>query len=220
MTVSQALTTIRNLLNESSAGFYTDAQIYDFLSRGQDDVINILLQRWRATDNTLVGYFPDTLTPLITSGTVSTTTANYVSLSTLTGLMESFAAELYNAGDGAVLKMTRTTYPKLLFSRANTYAGHSYTTATKSGQVFYARYGANLLTSFADASFPNTDFATIRVYYWVAPTQISGSQEFQTLADCHPAIVKLALFYAFTQDGQSQKASAYLQEGLKMVMGL
>lgn len=219
MTTAQALATIRNLLNESSAGFFTDAQCYDFLSRAQDDVVSILIQKWRQTQNTPLQYFPIPLEPLISTADVApTSTNNYISLSSYTTLIEVFHCEFYKTGVARRLVLTRLPLPEMLKIKGNVYHGSSYVALSYVGQIYYTIYGSTLMMS--EATFDTTDWTGFRIYYWVSPTQVASAQELQVSDEAHPAIIKLAMFYALTQDGQHNKAHNYLEQALKFTTNL
>ena len=213
MTTAQALFSLRNLLNESSAGFFTENQCYDFLSRGQDDVVSTLIQKWRQTNDTPLMYFPKALDPLITITDVAFSgTSNVMSLSSYTTLIEIFHAEYYKTAATTRLVLTRLPLGELLKAKANTYSG------TGATQTYWATYGTSLLISQDLA--PNADYTGVKIHYWVSPTQVASGQEIQISDEAHPAIIKLAMFYALTQDGQHSKAHQYLQEGLKFTTNL
>lgn len=76
MTSAEALARVRTLLDEASAGFWTDNEIYSALTDGQNEVITIKLNEFRVKSKfDLNTPLPDSLRALVTSTTGTGTTS-------------------------------------------------------------------------------------------------------------------------------------------------
>lgn len=219
MTTAQLITRLRNLLNESSAGTYTDAQLYTYLDSGQNFIISNLLSRQNAFKSSSIVFEYETLKSVLKQGTISTTTANSYSLTSLSDFIQLHSIEFYNSGDDAVLQATEIPYYKINWIKTNTYAGHSYNSGAKTGQIFYALRGTTLQTSFGVAGFPNSDFNTIRVNYYYAPTTIDSGVNPALEEHTHEALLDYAYSLALRQDGRTQEAIAFENTALQKING-
>lgn len=217
MTTANLLLRLRNLLNEASAGFYTDAQLYAYLDSAQNFIIQNLLCRQNALKDTMAYFEYKTLKTVLKQGTISTTTANSYSLSSLTDFIQLQSIEIYNASPERCLQTTEVPYMKLQYLKTNTYQGHTYNSSDKTGQVYYSLRGTTIQTSFSDSNFPNSDYATLRVNYYYQPSAIASGVE-ATLEDhTHESIINLAFSYALKQDGRTQEAFAQEQLALQTI---
>lgn len=222
MTSTAMLAKLRALLDESASGFWNDTQLYTYLDSAQSIIIDILLQKQKALKLAQgQNYEIEELKPLIKSNATIDLSAlvNYVSLSTITDLMEIYQAIMYNTTSGAELVMNYIPLKDMKLRKLNSYTGHSYDTTAKTGNVYCSLYQGTLISSFT-LTFPTSDYNKLLLYYYAQPTTVSGSQNYTLPSNTHEAGILIAVALAKYQDDKKQEGDIYYQQALQQLANL
>jgi len=209
---------IRFIANESSAGFWTDANLYKALDSAQN-LIYTLLQKQDVMSRGIKNYEIESLKPLIKLGTITiSSSSNSISLSSLTDLIELYNVSLYNSTDLVKLYLNYVPLNQLIWDSQNTYGGHSYDGTSHKGNVFYSLYNGALLTSFV--TMPNTYFNRCDVMYYYKPTAVASGVDPVFTAEVFEAMIEFALYYAYTALADNSKAGEHFKIGLQLINNL
>lgn len=209
MTVAQLLARARIILDEASAGFWIDTDIYAFLDLAQEHAVTALLKKQRAMRLIKPDYTEASLKPVIKVGTKATTTGVSYSLSTLTDLVE--VLDIQITGTGISNHVPLIEYTEWIKQANNTYLKHDTT------QPVCYYLGGTLYFSYT--TFPNSSFSNINIYYVSRPATVGASQELILTAETHEAILNYALYYALLKD-YNQLAEFYLNAGNTLINNL
>lgn len=210
---------VRIILNEATAGFWTDAQIISVLSNAQRKAILIMLGKKKEMEKYNPEYIPSGLEPCIKKATaITTSTANNYSLSAITDLIEIVDVEMINASPERSLRTNYMPYPKQLLYMRNSYTTHTYDTTTKTGTVYSSVYGTTLQLSFPTDGFPNLDYAQIIVTYIYNPPELSTDIDPVLKADCYDAMIYMAVSDALAKDGLRLEAQQYYQLAITLLI--
>lgn len=203
MIQSEALSRLRSLLNESTAGFYTDAELYQYLDSGMNIAIQLYLSKMEQArlEDKYKGSIA--LQPLHTLNATNTTVTTIQEYSLPADFLITDYCE-YGV-DGTVL----TRYPAVLidystfkFLNQNSFQGFSTT-----NPGYYIRGDklgfTELITSGSANGFMH--------YYYKKPTAItsgSASSEIPIKLETHEGIILLAFHLALVKDNKPNEAQA------------
>lgn len=207
MTQTEALSRLRNKVNESGTGFYTDAQLYQMLDSGQNAVImhflgyekRIRALQRRPEDAHYRSYVLACLITLDPSNTTSTSTPKY---NLPTGYIESYRAAYNNIGSGPLYEATYLSASEATWREKNDYMK---TTAILNAS-FHAEYPVYYTegTKLVFLPFPSGEAANMyEHWYYKTPTAVSSGQAFTLEEYTHEAIIEYAHRVAREMDGQS-----------------
>ena len=224
MTSTEMLSRLRGLLDEATAGFWTDAQLYQYLDSAQNEIISKLLDKQKKLRLAMgQDYEIETLKPLIKLSTTNiSATSNAITIS-ISDLIEIYRVEIYNSTANLILPLTYIGMEQLKKKNYNTYTAHSYDSSTTTGNVYCAYYQGTVLTSFTNGSFPynvsgsgGTKIDRMNVYYYSQPTAVSAGQNYTLPTNTHEAGILLAAAFASYQNGKdgilfSQQAEMLIQ---------
>lgn len=215
----QLLSRVRTAVEEATASFYTDAEIYQALTDGQRQVANYLHSLWLKSGKKVM---PKGLTPLVlhSSGTTSEDSTGYVGVTyvTITNMWELISA--FYSGDSATLKAQPCEireYDKDFTNMYMTTADGSYNSFMTA--TLYRPY-AFVKTKYAstyDVSVfflpPKSGTAGVAYYtYLKFPTAIDGSTEPILAQPTHDAIAQYAIAFILNKDERTQESQfAYAQ---------
>jgi len=228
MTSTEMLSRLRGLLDEASAGFWTDAQLYQYLDSAQNTIISKLLDKQKQLRLAKgEDYEVETLKPLIKLSTTNiSATSNAITIS-ITDLLEIYRVEIYNSTANLILPLTYIGIEELKKRNYNSYTGHSYDSSTTTGQVYCAYYQGTILTSFTNGSFPynvsgsgGTKIDRMNVYYYAQPTAVSSGQNYTLLGNTHEAGILLAAALASYQNGRNQEGALFSQQAETLIQNL
>lgn len=205
------LTLVRSLLDESSAGFYTDTEIYSALRDGQKEVINMALsiyQTKRSIDPKVD--LPQVLVPLITIvvnlafGTTGTTTV---------ALPADFLYDLHveydDNSNAPIPAFRRGESPTKYFDRNNTYL------VSTQAQYFYHIDGTNL--NFETAV---SGVGAYRLTYLKKPPDIYTTVEPLIPDFAHAAVVKYAFAFLLMKDEKIAEGQSLFNEFMQQALRL
>lgn len=216
-------TKLRAVLNETAAGYFSDTNLYYFLDNAQNLIIELLLQKQRAL-KLARGRFEEVeaLKSLLTQASAITisSNSNSISLSSITNMIEMYSAEIYNHTDNVPMILSYIPLYELRRRIANTYTGHIYDAGTKQGDVFCSYYNGSLLTSFTNGTFPYAYYDRLLIYYYKQPTAVTSSQDFTLPTNCNEAGIEFALYYAYIEDHNEQRAEQHYNKGLQLISNL
>lgn len=189
MTNVQMLAMGRSLLDESSAGFFTDPEIYASFTEGQKQVANVFLSIYQKTKK-----LPEVFVPLVTSLVSSETTLDY----------EALPADFWIDIDlkyGTTVNTKQTAFKRDLteqsFAQGNTYLNDDF---------FYTIDGANL--NF-EASPGSDHYYTLT--YLKKVTTIDGSTSPTLHESSHTAIVHFGVSQMLIKDQKIVEAEAIMK---------
>lgn len=204
MIQSEALSRLRSLLNESTAGYYTDAELYQYLDSGMNIAIQLYLAKMEQAraDDKYKGSIA--LQPLQTLASTNTTTTNVQEYALPTDFLITDYCEYAIDGGRAyeIYPAVLVDYNRWKFLSQNTYQGFS---ATNPG--YYIR-GSNL--GFTQAIVAGGALCYAH-YYYKKPTAItssSASSEIPIKLETHEGIILLAFHLALVKDNRPNEAQA------------
>ena len=184
MTAPEMLARCRTILDESSAGYWTDAEIYSALSDGQNAIINAVWSAWDKKTQIAEIEVPVVLRPL---QTVVVNLAFGTTGTTSVALPADFAYDLHveydDNADAPIASFKRGESKNRKFSSENTYL-HS-----TQAQYYHYFDGANL--NFETAI---SGTGAYRLTYLKKPTDIASGVAPAIGFEAHKAIV----YYAVT----------------------
>lgn len=202
MIQSEALSRLRSLLNESTAGYYTDAELYQYLDSGMNIAIQLYLAKMeqaRAEDKYKGSI---ALQPLHTLNATNTTVTNTQEYSLPADFLITDYCE-YDV-DGTVLARypaVLVDYNKFKYVSQNSFEGFS---ATNPG--YYIRGDKLGFTETITSGIANGFIH----YYYKKPTAITSStasSEIPLKLETHEGIILLAYYLALMKDNRPQEAT-------------
>jgi len=223
MTSTEMLSRLRALLDEPSAGFYTDAQLYQYLDSAQNLIIEFLISKQRSLRTVKGDTFEiETLKPLIKLTSAIATGANpNISLSGVNDIIELYQIYLYNNSSGTELLLTYIPLRDLKQRSQNSYTAHSYNSTLHTGQVYCSLYQGNILTSFNAITTDTSSFYDkAKVYYYAQPTAVSAGQNYTLPSETHEAGILFAVSLALEQDKKTQEAKTFFNQAQQLIQNL
>jgi hypothetical protein len=209
MTSAEMNTRVRTLLDESSAAFWSDAQIYVALTEGQNAIIREALSYY-ITRGEYTGFVPSILKPLIAStGTTATTsTASY-------SLPADFLYEIrveFNPTATATLYPTRKrdNSASKQFLADNTYMAN-----VSPNEYFYSVFGGNLVFSTVPTASGGYD-----LHYIKQPADLASGTDSELADIAHDVIVNFAMHSLLIKDQLYQEALAHFETGMRQLASL
>lgn len=205
MTTANMLSRVRTSLDEASASFWTDAEIYSALTDGQQETANYFLSLYKAKSvNNIGAVLPQPLESLL-KNKIDTTVSSGVTKPTDYWHLVS-AKWAYTGG------LVGTYYPCRIeglssirdFNLANTYLAATETFPT----VYEAYSGSAILFWFLPAP---SGTGAYNISYISVPTTISSSVDPILPASTHTAIVHWAVAQMLSKDQRPQEAQLFMQ---------
>lgn len=218
MTSSILLIRVRTILDESSAGFYTDAEIYSALSEAQREVVNIILNIYHAKSSVNQSEkLPEVLMALIEEqATNSLTTPN-------NDLPDDFRYLLnctyrYSDADATAVPCYIKQFDKKIhFNNANTYMA-----GTQTAPVCYVKENAGQTAReiVFSPNFHSQDGGGYTAAYIKEPPDIDASVQPCIPASAHEAVVQYAAAEMLKKDEKYNQSSHCYNQFMQMVQGL
>lgn len=203
MTSTVMLAAVRTILDEASASFWTDAEVYAALADAQNEVIKKLLETYRQTGMIKFElrsvYFDDT-------GTND-------NISVPAGFLELIKATYDHNGTGGQEPCEILDHRAVLEREDN-----SYTSATATEPVAYINSTGDALKIFFLPAKDGTPACTI--YHISKPTDIASGQNATLPVTTHSAIVHYAVSRMLDKDQRPQESQAHYQIFLQEIGGL
>lgn len=212
------LAKLRAILDEATAGFWTDAELLYFLNTGQNEAIQVLLGKQREARRLDPSYsHPSLVNSILKTYAITTSVANSYTLPT-----DFLQMELVRMGDATAttryLTMTEVPYQTLIKGSTNTYVQHSYNSSTHTGQVYYSIIGSTLQTSFA--TFPNGDFSKIDIWYFYQPAVMTTDVDPVLKNETHEAILNIACGYAHSKNNDLNRSQLHFAKAQNILSQL
>lgn len=211
MTSATMLARARMFLDEASASFWSDAEIYYGLSDGQREVANLALAIFRAKSKITDVPVPEVLRELIknTSGTIASPGVGYLALP---ADYWQFLSGRYKHDSGATEKILRYQEHNHYLQYYEDNEWITYDTKTE-----YLVWTDATNFNFSRAS---TGSGTYDINYFQKPTEIASGTE-PILSDfTHEAIVYYAVADMLMKDQRLQEAQVYFQKFLQLTQNL
>lgn len=207
MTTAQLLARARTLLDESSASFWTDAEIYSALTGGQQEVANYFLTLYKSKK----GILPKSLEALYKNVSSNTSTSG---ITTPSGLWHIIKGSYdYNASGNYYPCRIIDISSNQDFDKRN-----SYLAATSTDPIIYKEYAGSSIIIYY---LPNPSVtANYTLSYLVYPTAISSGVDPTLTAETHEAILSYALFDLLMKDQRPQEAQLHLQKYIQELQGI
>lgn len=209
MTQTEALARLRMIVDEASAGKWSDNELYDCLDAGQNSVIQFAISKEQMDDKKQ--YRSPVLAPLITLDPTNTTTtgSSYQEYSLPSDFIGHYLALYSYTNAGTQYPCALTTFAEAVKRSVNAYANNFksplvYVRAEKLG-FFPQPIGAGA-TNFAH-------------YYYKQPAVVASGQDFTLREETHEAILEWACYYAFNKDND-QRAFTHLNNFIQKIQGL
>lgn len=217
MIQSEALSRVRNILNETTAGFWTDAQLYQYLDSGMNIAIQHTLGVLEAKkkENKYSGSI--VLQPLHTLDSSNTTVAGTQEYSLPSDfLITDFCDYTPDDRVNGVLPCVLIDYAKMRFENTNTYLVY-----TANNPAYYIRdskigFFPIPVTGGAGANRYNH-------YYYKKPTTITSgtaSSEIPIKLESHEAVIYFAVHLACLQDFRPEDSANYYKYGIDILTKL
>lgn len=215
MIQSEALSRLRSLLNESTAGFYTDAELYQYLDSGMNMAIELFLAKMEQARNEDKYKGSIALQPLQTLDTSNTTTTSTQEYTLPSDFLITDYCEYKIDKDNA------TSYPAVLvdFNKWKFVSTSSYQGFSESNPGYYIR--GNKL-GFTE-TITDGGAGAYSHYYYKKPTAITSgtaSSEIPTKLETHEAIILLAFHLALIKDNRPQEAQAEYSKAMSILSQL
>jgi len=212
MTQTEAKSRVRVIVDESSAGKWSDTEIYQALDAGHNSVIQARLSLQAKLRQAGMRYYEDIiLKDLITLGTINTS-AGTASYNTPSDYIE-FAYGSYSPdGGGIFYDLNLLGYEEFRRRADNTFLVGNVTNRA----TYIAVRGSNLDVSPTPSA---TTTGGLLFYYYKQPSTVTSSQDFTLRPRAHEAIIEYALYYLFDKDND-QRAFTHLQNYINMVSNL
>lgn len=214
MTQTEALARCRVLLDESSAGYWQDTDIYRSLDSGQSAVIQYCLTVEEQKKKIDPYYRHPVLAALInTDPTTATTVGSGEQEYNLpTGFLASYSAEYDSTGTG-------TAYGKvaqlLTYEEIKRRGQNSFNSATISNPYYYI--SGSKIGFFPQPS--GTTSGSIIHKYYKQPAEVAALQTFTLRPETHEAIILYAVGKMLEKDGNN-KATTFYQQYLNQLQML
>lgn len=213
MTSQEQLALERIILNEASAGQWSDANLYILTNSGQNMIIDFVLSKERTLRKIDPTYRHPILAPLISLDPLNTTTvgASEKEYALPTGYLATYRAEYDSAGTTTRHNATEDSYENIHWAFTN-----SYQTPAQRSPKYYIRSG-NI------GFYPQPTGAGANAYnhyYYAAPTAIASGTNPTLKNETHEAMVEYAVAKALQQDGEYELANVHLQNFLSFVSQL
>jgi hypothetical protein len=205
MTSTEMLARVRSLLDEASASFWSDSEIYSALTDGQQSIANYFYNLYilRSSEKQDVP-IPKVLEKLYTASSGTTATSNVAKPSGYWHLISAkYAYDDTIKYNCRIEKISSATFSNL---------DNTYLSATNTSPVIYEDYSASSV-DFYFSPPPNVT-AGYKIYYLKFPSAISGSSEPSLDVLVHDAIVDYAMFKLLMKDQRPNEAQVYLQKYL------
>lgn len=202
-------------LNEASDGFWTAAtNLYPYLAAGQNEAITILLgieDTRKKTDGK--HYRHPELAPLVTLDTLNTTTtgSSEVEYNLPSDFLATYRARYSNLNTGNIYEATLFPYEEIKRTEIDFY-GKASTTKPK----YYIR--ASKIGFFPQPSGGRAN--GYEHHYYKDPSDIASGVEATLKPRTHTAIVEYALYKAWTQDGQPERAQMHYKNFINILTTL
>lgn len=217
MTQLEAMGRLRNLINEATAGFYSNDQLYQMLDSATLQAITIVLAQMRKKRQEGNKYYTSRLLqPLHRTFTATTTagSAEYAPPELVTTLyidIDSVYLDADNAG---------TKYPCV---RAEMFEGRKGQATTYYG--FESKSPAYYIRGDRIGFFPTptSSSGSYEVYYWINHTTVASgtsSNQMPLHIEGHEAMLRLALADALIMDDRSQEAEIHRNWATQMITAL
>lgn len=204
MIQSEALSRLRSLLNESTAGYYTDAELYQYLDSGMNIAIQLYLAKMEQARNEDKYKGSIALQPLHTldptNTTLSTTPPTEYALPA-DYLITDYCEYDVDGTQLARLPAVLVDYNKWKFLAQSSFQGFS---ATNPG--YYIRADKLGFTETITSAVANG----YNHYYYKKPTAITSStasSEIPLKLETHEGIILLAYYLALMKDNRPQEAT-------------
>jgi hypothetical protein len=204
MTRTEMLARVRTLLDEASASFWTDTEIYSALADGQQEVANYFYKIYSmALKENPEAKLPQPLESLVISTSATTATSGVAKPS---GFWHIISAKYANTGG-----LSGTFYPcrvERINSMLDFNINNTYLASSASDPKVYEAYSASLLLWFSPTP---TGTGAYTLNYLQIPASITSSVDPVLPVQTHSAIVHWATSQMLLKDSKPQEAQLFLQ---------
>lgn len=204
MTRTEMLARVRTLLDEASASFWTDTEVYSALADGQQEVANYFLNIYKIkAEQDLDTLIPQPLEVLYTAETNTTATGLVSRPSDFWHLVSATFA--YTGGlSGTFYNCRIERFSASMFYNIN----NTYLSATTTNPIVYDVFSTSQKFYFQPAVSGTGAYS---ISYIKIPTAISSSVDPTLPVQTHSAIVHWATAQMLFKDDRPQEAQLHLQ---------
>jgi len=214
MTQAEAKTRLRNFVNESATGFYTDTQLYAFLDSGVRQAIVLILAKLQNKRRENRYARSAMLEPLHTLDTLNTTTTTTAGVRVEYNLPSDYLMTEYCELD-VDDRDAEGKYPCVLidYSLYKHNDQNSFLQFTYTAPAYYIR--ADKIGFCVDILHGSANMYSH--YYYKTPSAVAGSGDLPLRVEAHEAILRFALADALIMDDRSQEAEMHKTWATEMI---
>ena len=193
MTSANMLARVRTLLDEASAGFWTDAEIYSALSDGQREVVDILFAKSRKHN---------LLKSLLKTASDTDTTSSAITLPT--DFKEFINASYTTLTTEDKLPCKIVDYDEIFLRDKD----NTYLTPIRATPVVYLSATTGLRLIYFEPTSIHCDYS---ILYLKQPTEIASGTEPILPPETHEAIIMYAFSFVLRKDMRQAEADSALK---------
>lgn len=193
MTSALMLARLRTLLDEASASFWTDAEIYSALSDGQREVVDILFAKGRKHN---------LLKPLLKTATGSDTTSSGITLPT--DFKEFINASYTTLTTEDQIPCNVVDYDEIFLRDKD----NTYLTPIRATPVVYLKATTGLRLIYFEPTSSHCDYSIV---YLKQPTEIDVSTQPILSPETHESIIMYAYSFLLRKDMRPAEADSALK---------
>lgn len=214
MTQAEAKTRLRNFVNESATGFYTDTQLYAFLDSGVRQAIVLILAKLQNKRRENRYARSAMLEPLHTLDPLNTTTTTTAGVRAEYNLPSDYLMTEYCELD-VDDRDAEGKYPCVLidYSLYKHNDQNSFLQFTYTAPAYYIR--ADKIGFCVDILHGSANMYSH--YYYKTPSAVAGTGDLPLRVEAHEAILRFALADALIMDDRSQEAEMHKTWATEMI---
>ena len=212
MVQAEALARLRILINETSAGFWDDTQLYKLLDSSQNMAIQLMLGKEDMERKLSPHYRHPSLQAIIANNSkAATVSVPEYAFSSFTSPITDYIRPLFVNFNYASGQATATlvTYEESKYRNLN-----SFTAPAATAPIFYVRANIVGLNPAPDS------MNSVQFFYYKTPVPVDASHDFTLTAETHESIIYGALALALQKDSRAQEADIYFNKFNRGILAL
>lgn len=213
MTTANLLLRLRNILDEATAAFWDDDELYRYLSDGQREAVNILIAIYKAKSSIdPQEAVPNVLMPIVTTSSDTITTGQSTIALESSAYLGLVSLTYHHSGGTQVPVFIRELSEELNFISQNIYM------ADAPGVEYNARIESDTAIKLGTAASGSGGAYTLK--YFAKPAEINGSTD-PVLNDlAMEAVLNYGLSMALPKEKRAGEAESAFQKFVQMVKNL
>jgi len=214
MTTASALQRLRAKLNEASAGFFSDADLYNFLDSGQLETITICKSKQDFMQKTDMSWYSVVIQSLIVPDTTVALTAGTAEYALPSDFLYTHSLMIDVDNTAVKYRATLVSFDEFLWREGNT-----FTRGTSAEPKYYIR---SLVSApkFGVSPTPSSSSGTYLHHYYKVPATVTSGVELALRPESHNAIIEFAYSFGLQQDNRSQESELARQTAINLIKDL